>query len=357
MNRIFFYILMVLQFISYIYTFEVTLNFYYDDYLKRVYVNEKIVEGLQTDQVLTPTSFKVEATYGDKITFEVENNSGPMGLAGRVIINNDIFSTTFFINNWETTIPNGFDPMLYGILSYQRGDFYLGREYNGTERFTFTIPTVVTVNDESAVLGFNEIFPFDVTTHYISFYNEAYDKIKFVVQKFPQNGVLTFNDNSQVNSNTNYSPQIIYYTPNGFPNKETFEYAMTNSVGVLSRTGVVTLYTCWIGCQSCTKSNLCKNDDCTVFSKPNCDICCPGYGKFQVESESRMECWDNSKKYSGYYLDVVDNTYKSCYSTCQECSASGDKNDHQCEKCKLDYFWCTERKIVKIHLIKKKGIF
>ena len=40
------------------------------------------------------------------------------------------------------------------------------------------------------------------------------------------------------------------------------------------------------------------------------------------------------KNPGGYYLDIADNIYKSCYQSCEYCYGPGDKTNHNCKKCK-----------------------
>ena len=81
-----------------------------------------------------------------------------------------------------------------------------------------------------------------------------------------------------------------------------------------------------IECKECSddsmKSNLCISCNDGYYQK-NDDI---------PNEHSFIKCYKNPE---GYYLD--NDTYKSCYSTCKNCSVGGDKNNNNCIECKSGY--------------------
>ena len=81
-----------------------------------------------------------------------------------------------------------------------------------------------------------------------------------------------------------------------------------------------------IECKECSdeslKLNLCISCNDGYYQK-NDDI---------PNEHSFIKCYKNPE---GYYLD--NDTYKSCYSTCKNCSVGGDKNNNNCIECKSGY--------------------
>ena len=47
-----------------------------------------------------------------------------------------------------------------------------------------------------------------------------------------------------------------------------------------------------------------------------------------------LDCYDESTKPQGFYLDKQDKEYKLCYSNCKTCDFGGDANENNCTSCK-----------------------
>ena len=87
----------------------------------------------------------------------------------------------------------------------------------------------------------------------------------------------------------------------------------------------------------------CELDDCLScppidFGKEKCVQCHDNY--YQKENEGLINnkyrnCYKEPK---GYYLDKNDSLYKQCHIHCELCDIKGNENNHNCIKCKKNYF-------------------
>ena len=99
-----------------------------------------------------------------------------------------------------------------------------------------------------------------------------------------------------------------------------------------------------VGCSDlCFQENICYDIEKNMcFSKETY--------KFEYNSQCYMQCPNDTfpileDKYicsqinpeNYYYLDINDNIYKKCYSTCKKCRESGDDNNNHCDECKNSY--------------------
>ena len=89
---------------------------------------------------------------------------------------------------------------------------------------------------------------------------------------------------------------------------------------------------------NCDNENKCYHKKLNSFNyNDSCLIC--GVNYYQKKNDLQN---DNSliycyKPYDGYYLDINDNIYKKCYSTCKRCDREGNKINHNCIECKDNY--------------------
>ena len=76
-------------------------------------------------------------------------------------------------------------------------------------------------------------------------------------------------------------------------------------------------------------SNLCLicNEDLGFYSKKN-DI---------LNSDSFINCYNDTTISNGYYLNFTTNQYEPCYKTCEKCYGLGDENDNKCISCLSKY--------------------
>ena len=91
------------------------------------------------------------------------------------------------------------------------------------------------------------------------------------------------------------------------------------------------------------ENNTCVDDCSTVINtfeyNSKCYNNCPS-GKykhiyFDTENNYYIECINSIE---GYYLDEEDSFYKPCYPICKTCSKKGNKDNHNCNECKENYF-------------------
>ena len=93
-----------------------------------------------------------------------------------------------------------------------------------------------------------------------------------------------------------------------------------------------TINKCDIKCKTCSYESIINNNLCT-----SCNIEKKYYPKFNINSnnsDNYINCYQNLEE-EGYYLD--NNTYKSCYFSCQKCNQTGNKENNQCLTCKYNY--------------------
>ena len=69
-----------------------------------------------------------------------------------------------------------------------------------------------------------------------------------------------------------------------------------------------------------------------------CTECNNNYYPMENDPSNRGEyinCYNQTP--TGYYLDNIQNIYKSCYYTCETCEINGDNINHKCTKCKKEF--------------------
>ena len=86
-------------------------------------------------------------------------------------------------------------------------------------------------------------------------------------------------------------------------------------------------------CKKCTKEsqklNLCI--ECNIpynyYPKSNNNI----------NNNEFIECYNNETIEDNYFLDIINNIYIPCYSTCKTCNNYGNSNNHGCTSCIVNY--------------------
>ena len=112
--------------------------------------------------------------------------------------------------------------------------------------------------------------------------------------------------------NYNHS-KCLNYIPDGF---------------YLNDSNLKTISKCDNKCKKClTESNKCIlcNTNENYYPKYN-----------NILNENQFDDCYNEKPES-FFLDTINNVYKSCYPTCKNCNELGDKNNHKCTECFNDY--------------------
>ena len=77
-----------------------------------------------------------------------------------------------------------------------------------------------------------------------------------------------------------------------------------------------------------------------IYSKYFCEMCYNHNKKFFMKFmdsnniETCINCYNSPE---GFYLDLNDLLYKSCYESCKNCDISGNEEQHNCFECKSDY--------------------
>jgi hypothetical protein len=80
---------------------------------------------------------------------------------------------------------------------------------------------------------------------------------------------------------------------------------------------------CYQSCSTCTEAG--------TDIKHKCAKCKDNYYPL---FEDQKQCYDSISKVSGYAFDKQTQTFKACYKTCSECTASGDETANNCSACK-----------------------
>ena len=81
----------------------------------------------------------------------------------------------------------------------------------------------------------------------------------------------------------------------------------------------------------------CSNFTIESLLEDSCISCQESFYPIYIEtssSNSFIKCYNNPE---GFYLDLNDNTYKKCYSSCQTCDKKGNSTNHNCLKCNNEY--------------------
>ena len=89
-------------------------------------------------------------------------------------------------------------------------------------------------------------------------------------------------------------------------------------------------------CLFCTKESIAYNELCIT--------CNTDEGHFPMKNdpnkfESFIDCYQNP---TGYYLDI--NIYKQCYSTCKNCDGEGNESNNNCNECKENHIFDSNKK-------------
>ena len=117
--------------------------------------------------------------------------------------------------------------------------------------------------------------------------------------------------------NTYYNQTLCIDIPNGY---------------YLNDTNLMTINKCNEKCKTCSKEsaylNLCKtcNNDSNYFPILNYN---------NSINESFFDCGKNIQE--EFYLDLEDNVYKPCFSSCKKCYKHGNEFQHNCDECKNNY--------------------
>jgi hypothetical protein len=81
----------------------------------------------------------------------------------------------------------------------------------------------------------------------------------------------------------------------------------------------------------------CSNFTIESLLEDSCISCQESFYPIYIEtssSNSFIKCYNNPE---GFYLDLNDNTYKKCYSSCQTYDKKGNSTNHNCLKCNNEY--------------------
>ena len=73
------------------------------------------------------------------------------------------------------------------------------------------------------------------------------------------------------------------------------------------------------------------------FLDDYCLSCFPPYYQKENDDLSKETFVKSYKNPKGYYLDIHDNLYKKCFSSCETCDKHGDENNHNCLVCPSEY--------------------
>ena len=102
----------------------------------------------------------------------------------------------------------------------------------------------------------------------------------------------------------------------------------------LNDTKLMTINKCNEKCKICSNEsiylNLCIK--CNNYSNYFPII---KYNNNNTINNSFIDCGKDIK--DEYYLDLEDNTYKPCYSSCKKCTGYGNETNHNCNECKRNY--------------------
>jgi hypothetical protein len=84
---------------------------------------------------------------------------------------------------------------------------------------------------------------------------------------------------------------------------------------------------CYQACQTCSSLG--------TFNDSQCNSCNTGYYPLADKSS---QCYSSNDKVQGYYFDLVNNVFSSCYQSCSKCSGSGDEITNKCTQCKTGFY-------------------
>jgi hypothetical protein len=90
---------------------------------------------------------------------------------------------------------------------------------------------------------------------------------------------------------------------------------------------------CYKSCQMCQEGGSEKEH--------NCLLCKDGYYK---TTKGDNNCFDAAANIPEFYFDNEGKLFKPCFDSCYTCSAKGDEKNHNCLKCKIDYYNLEDNK-------------
>ena len=96
-------------------------------------------------------------------------------------------------------------------------------------------------------------------------------------------------------------------------------------------------YTDYSGNNICVCNNKCK--ECSNENNNLCKSCNQGYYPKKDDIINRytfFDCYNPSEEVEGYYY--YNNYFYPCYDSCKKCENEGNKNNHNCEECKDNYY-------------------
>ena len=270
------------QIISYIATYDVNIDMYFEKHLTEIYVNNEIADvEIPSDEKPT-VNLLIKAQYGDIIKFKLSSpffagGGVGVGLSGYITLFQNVYSTNES-NLWKISYGG------FSSLVKSRGPknvTFLGNLLSGNFDFTFTIPQYFIPINQTTVIKPNEEYSVDMLACFTRYSESIKDTPFFQIYEAQKNGTLALADDSSPEVRVDYQPQVIKYTSNkdgGY--KDTIQFVIGNSVQILSNIGFIEVYVCWKGCEDCPKNMICEDEDCVTFKKMNCYSCSKGYSSF-----------------------------------------------------------------------------
>ena len=86
--------------------------------------------------------------------------------------------------------------------------------------------------------------------------------------------------------------------------------------------------------------DICENDIIYYFQYEYNNICYENCPSGTCHMENKYICYDETPE--GYYLDLENKIYKSCFNNCKYCLGEGDSNNHNCIECKSGFIFLNE---------------
>ena len=87
----------------------------------------------------------------------------------------------------------------------------------------------------------------------------------------------------------------------------------------------------------------CKDDATYIYNYGNrCFQICPE-GSYEKEDSEEKICFNSTIE--GYYLDVINKTYRRCFETCKNCYGLGNETNNNCTECVSNYTFLNDTSI------------
>ena len=336
-------ILILLNYISLSFQIKIESAIFCDDHLEGVYSYSEYTRTKKTqpynDQGHLCYDFdlvNLDVDPGDKITIQCHNTGGPTHGGGCFLINNNCNCYHFYMSG--QSYGNSEEPLSFSVrfsnnkvCNYDMK--YLINEIVGHNEFYFYLP----LNTNEISCYYKTITAPTNTKLYLRF--SDYIKASF---QFTNLKIKVYNNyeyfklnNQQLSSSTQFYilNKLEYFSEQSSRITVNFDLYDVLENGNLQSNKYCGFYIrfCYDSCLDCYDKE--PNDN-----SHQCSKCKDDY--YFIENTNNCMTKKQMENNHTYYFDNKTEKFKYCYNSCEECyNIESNETSHQCSKCKDDYYF------------------